>query len=166
MTDYFRVDAQVTRKFWLQWTVLTTLGFIIAGFGALGTGLGVGFAQWLLLRVHLNRAYWWIIVSAVGLSLGLVPMFIISVGLMAAEASFAAIAATALFGGAVSGFFCGLGQWLVLRTQAGKAGWWIAISAISWMVWFTIILPGPISGAGMMWLLGSPADEPDPYPVS
>lgn len=51
---------------------------LIAGVMLLGVGLGgvMGFAQWLVLRRHLQRSAWWIIANAVAWSLGLLVAFI------------------------------------------------------------------------------------------
>ena len=51
--------------------------------------------------------------------------------------------------GAVGGASVGIVQWLVLRAEVARAGWWVVASTVGWGV----IFPGMISGAALVWLL-------------
>jgi len=148
-------------RFQMSWIALTVLGLIAGSawafpigvpvFAVLGAmagtpvvlgviGLGLGTAQWPLVRQRLRRSGWWILASAgglaVGLTLGVVvvektgrflaggPTNFRMLGAVARAASFGTIG---LFGGAALGFM----QWLVLRRFAQHSLRWIAINAAS-----------------------------------
>ena len=61
------------------------------------------------------------------------------------------------------GAIAGLCQWLVLRHNVKRAGWWILVTAVSWgivylfpIVYFSIlggVAVGVITGAALVWLL-------------
>jgi hypothetical protein len=54
-----------------RWIIFTALGFALgAFFDVTFAGLGVGLAQWLLLRNVLNKAGWWPVINAVAWLIG------------------------------------------------------------------------------------------------
>ncbi len=176
--------------FWLRWVLASSVGLtvgfaVIAGLSetlgevtdkppvaAIGAAIGIsiGIAQWLVLRARVARSGWWILASAGG--------FAVAFG---AIGSVEEVVAVAFAVGVVS---VGIAQWLVLRTQVPRSGWWVLASAVSIAVGFGIIfaLPeavgeavsyaisetiaagiggavvGAISGAVLVWLLRQSAE--------
>jgi len=72
----------------------------------------VSVGQWLILREHIPRAGWWVLVSIISMIIGMGVALDISKDVLSWTA----------FGAIV-----GLAQWLVLRRHAIQAGWWILI---------------------------------------
>lgn len=145
----------------IQWVALTVLG-LVAGlalalplgvpiFAVLGAmvgtpivlgivGLGLGTAQWPVIRRHLAPSWWWLVVSALGMALGLTagvtlveqigraltggPVNFRMLGIAARAMSFGAI-------GVLGGASLGLAQWLVLRRHASNCKAWIVVNAWS-----------------------------------
>ena len=72
----------IAPRLWLWWTLATTIaGAIVGALEASGfqfiatiffTGLLIGAAQWLVLRQYIPKAFWWIVVSTLGWTFGLV----------------------------------------------------------------------------------------------
>jgi hypothetical protein len=144
-----------------QWAALTVLG-LVAGlalalplgvplFAILGAmvgtpvvlsivGLGLGTAQWPIIRRHVASSGWWIVVSALGMGVGLTagvvlveqvgravmggPINFRMLGVAARAASFGTI-------GMMAGVSLGLAQWLVLRRHAASCKSWISVNALS-----------------------------------
>jgi len=70
-------------------------------------------------------------------------------------------------------------QWLVLRSQVSRAGWWVLASTVGWLVGFLVggavghedilvvflffitlwAVAGAITGIALIWLLRQPARE-------
>lgn len=123
--------------FWVQWVLVSTLGWLF-GFMLgrdLGIGAGFGITQWLVLRSRVNQAGWWILASALG--------WIISLAVVVAVVpSEIAVLAFLLLGALM-----GTAQWLVLRRWFDRASWWIVISALGWTVGLTRILGVSLVGA-------------------
>jgi hypothetical protein len=145
----------------LQWVALTVLGLvaglalalplgvpIFAIVGAMaGTpivlgivGLGLGTAQWPIIRRHMSSSWWWVVVSALGMALGLTAGVILveQVGrvMIGGQVNFRMLgvaARAASFGtiGVMGGGALGLAQWLVLRRHAPRCGGWIRINTWS-----------------------------------
>jgi len=144
-----------------QWTALTVLGlvaglalvlplgvpiFAIAG-AMVGTpivlsivGLSLGTAQWPIIRRHLSSSWWWVVVSALGMAVGLTVGVILveQVGraLLGGPVNFRmlGVAARAVsFGtiGVLGGGSLGLAQWLVMRRHAPGCKRWIHVNAWS-----------------------------------
>ena len=143
-------------------------------------GAVAGFLQWLVLRRQVKRGGWWILASAVGWAVtwahfmgGLGVVYEFTLRTPGYELMLLMIGAW-LVGGTVTG---GL-QWLVLRGQFFRAGWWLATSALSWSVGMVMQWPvevvimniglipnltqlfvvtgtvyGAITGTVLMWLL-------------
>jgi len=84
-------------------------------------------------------------------------------------------------GGAVSGAVGGVAQWLILRRQVRRVGWWILASAVGWAVGLAVgwavgwavggavglavgwavggAVSGIITGTVLVWLLRQPLPE-------
>lgn len=145
----------------LQWVALTVIG-LVAGlalalplgipiFAILGAmagtpvvlsivGLGVGTAQWPIIRRHMPSSGWWIALSTLGMAVGLTagvilveqvgraltggPVNFRMLGVAARAVSFGTI-------GLMGGGFLGLAQWLVLRRHARGCNRWISVNAWS-----------------------------------
>jgi hypothetical protein len=144
-------------SFWLQWVTLMSLflclsysgvdlvlrpivartvpdpwvreATIAVGLAILGTA--VGFTQWLLLRQHLRSARTW------GLSIA--ATFWVGASLTEL-ASFAGVALLPSFvlSFLLLGPVCGLLQWLSMRHQVARAGWWIVAQTLSWPMLFAL----------------------------
>ncbi|MEM6449870.1 MAG: hypothetical protein AAF703_06110 [Cyanobacteria bacterium P01_D01_bin.105] len=132
---------------WLGWTSLTWLAFLVSlavievgergdiSFvdGLLGGGL-VGFAQWLMLRSHVQRSHRWIWLSALywgALSL----LHIGALGWTAPNTpSLTVRVGAGLFYGFYVGLTLGVGQWWVMRNSLIRAWRWALLSAGIWSV--------------------------------
>ena len=125
-------------------------GFI----GLFVIGTVIGFAQWLVFRRHFKRAgWWWILITAVGWAIG----YSISWGALEAIGwttfeRFEAGMTTALV---MSGTIAGLVQWLLLRRETSKAGWWIVANLVGWIgsIAAILILGGDVS-FGLVFVSG------------
>jgi len=182
---------------WFLWVLLTTVGWflghiiafilvqiideVVSGSSVLGIilkhfmfgaclGSMVGLMQWLYLREHVSRAGWWVLASTAGLA-------VVVGGFGFAEDSnwtgadgmfeFAEVLDWDLaLGGAVTGIL----QWLVLRGQVSRAGWWVLASTVGWglsMVGNLSEAPclvggvvlGAVTGVALVWLLRQPVPE-------
>ena len=99
------------------------VGLVVVGGGVVGLVLGV--LQWLVLRRQVARAGWWVLASTVGgvlgvgfgFGLGFVLMLGVGVGIVVVL-------------GGVLGLVLGVLQWLVLRRQVARAGWWVLASTV------------------------------------
>jgi hypothetical protein len=93
-----------------------------------------GFLHWLILRRWFPRAGWWVLASGVGSLLGFVVM-VWGLGVADTQGGgnfehFAIPVASMALAGVVVGTL----QWVVLRRWVARAGWWVPVSGISWMV--------------------------------
>lgn len=138
--------------FWLAWFLASIMGFgvgsligmsvsyaLLSGMGIteefgvahliiFGTVLGAmsGFLQWTVLREKVAQAGWWVLANALGFAIAGGTLGAIGIN----ENYFTAgILFTAVFG--VTG---GIMQWLVLRIQVVRAGWWILASIFGSLV--------------------------------
>ena len=137
------VRLQIQTKFLLRWTLANALGWSLGLFaGALALrllgGLGgllvggalagavAGGTQNAALR---QEVAWidrrWVLVSAAGAALGVLPAFVAGVSLIAGWMI------GLLIVGAVFGAIFGMGQWLVLRSHVHDAAWWIAANGLA-----------------------------------
>ena len=186
--------SQVGWGFWLQWVLASTVGVFVGilgcGFmvfvlnrydvpgGPVGPGLFgivfgivVGVLQWLVLRRRVSGAGWWVLASAAA-GYGIIQSGVLG---PPASLSFGAL----LFmtgGGAVTGTL----QWLVLRGQVSRAGWWVLASTVGWGLvgavlgafpWgvgdtdahvalvVTAAVLGAVTGGALVWLLRQPVPE-------
>ena len=116
----------------------------LALYVAVGAIVGaiLGGTQWLVLGQHLSRPGWWVLSSAVGIAAGNVlhPFVHEATWRFLARYLFPATRILDLvkwlwpvvFGSAVNGAIVGIAQWLVLRRQTDRSGWWIVASTIAW----------------------------------
>ena len=174
---------------WFLWVLLTTVGWffayliiyilveiideVVSGSSVLGTilihfmigaclGSMVGLMQWLYLREHVSRAGWWVLASTAGLA-----VVVGGFGWTTAEGFDTDVLDWELaLGGAVTGIL----QWLVLRGQVSRAGWWVLASTVGWglsMVGNLSEAPclvggvvlGAVTGVALVWLLRQPVPE-------
>jgi hypothetical protein len=128
---------------WLQWAFASGLGgavgFALADavlqtfsealykamaeiviFGLLGAAMGT--LQWLVLRRHFSQAGWWVAASAVGGTL-------VGIG-GASYGSKVEVNLVIVYG--LVGIIFGTLQWLVLRRQISRSGWWMVMSLLGW----------------------------------
>lgn len=186
------MTSNQTERF--QWLALTVVG-LVAGlalalplgvpiFAVLGAmagtpvvlsivGLGLGTAQWPIIRRHMSSSGWWIVVSALGMAVGLTAGVILVEQVNRAIAGgpvnfrMLGVAARALsFGtiGLVGGGFLGLAQWLVLRRHAARCRRWVAVNAWSLAAGLAsgslladavVAKSGSLISAGILFLVGS-----------
>ena len=190
--------SQVGWGFWLQWVVASTvgmlLGFIVGfplsflvmdivgerlgqSFGGIVIGIGVGVLQWLVLRRRISGVGWWVLASAAG-GYGIVQaMFLGAFEGYVGSLSFGALLSftgVVALGGAVAGTL----QWLVLRGQVSRAGWWVLASTVGWGLGMAVsrafpwgrddallalavtgVVLGAITGGALVWLLRQPVPE-------
>ncbi|MFQ4138528.1 hypothetical protein PGN35_019650 [Nodosilinea sp. PGN35] len=129
----------------LWWTLATTIaGAIVGALEASGfelvatiffTGLLIGTAQWLVLRKYIPKAFWWIVVSTLGWTFGLVlvshyitlfdPLipFLITLGIWR-------VFGISLVYEPIVLAILGAAQFPILRRFVRKAHWWILASAL------------------------------------
>ena len=161
-----------------------SMGLAVTGY--LGVAAGVtmaGALQWLVLRRQVAGAAWWIVTGVVGAALvGILAMllgWVVGVGgrLVGGTAWGASWGPdwSADPGGdvgfvvavAAGGTVLGLLQWLMLRRQVARAGWWVLASTVGWVMgglvsgitdtaagWAVLgAVYGAITGAALVWLL-------------
>jgi len=180
--------------FWLRWVVASFLGFVVGGvvggfagyaidefgiaglavFGAMFGAIG-GVMQWLVLRRHVAQTGGWVVATAVGYTLAGITTALIFRLFMNTSAALVGIVAF----GAVAGVVGGIMQWLVLRRNVARAGWWVLASILGLVVGMGVGAPvamalgqaghviestvvfgilfgagvGAIPGAALVWLL-------------
>lgn len=151
----------------LGWWISSLVpGIISTATLALTVGLCLGFMQWLTLRGYINSSLWWLASTSVGWLVG----FTVGVKLVSSLGW-----TGVLFGlmvGATTGLILGVLQWLVLRKQVSKAGWWLPISIIGWTSALLYYLPGVtaigiiygllsgmLTGLAILWLVYRPVDS-------
>ena len=193
--------SQVGWRFWLQWVLASTVGMFVGfcmgiapfaitfsrtqnvhwdrlAFRVWGIvlGIGLGVLQWLVLRRSVSGAGWWVLASAAAgygtLQAGFMP-FSTSLQSFGVYLSWTRVVA---LGGAVTGTL----QWLVLRGQVSRAGWWVLASTVGWGLGATVArafpwgvdmgdavgalvvtgaILGALTGGALVWLLRQPAKE-------
>ena len=146
-----------------------------------GAALGsvVGLMQWFVLRQQISRAGWWALASAAGLAVVISAGIVVaaltnySVGLDNFSVLLRWIVVMAL-GGAVIGML----QWLILRGQVSRAGWWMLASTVGWGLSIAVagvfalvavglvfgllvggVVLGAVTGGALVWLLRQPRTE-------
>ena len=191
--------SQVGWSFWFYWVLFSAAGIIlgfligfaiasiitgdnieigvlrgILGYSMLGAGLGfmVGLMQRIVLRRYISRSGWWVLASAAGFALALGGWY--GVAVVSFGYSDELEVAVVSIGGALTGIL----QWLVLRGQVYRPGWWIVASTLGWglsMVVAEVIADdlaagffappaagavlGGITGGVLVWLLRQPIQE-------
>jgi hypothetical protein len=114
-------------SFFIQWVLVTTLGWLLGQIlaGLLGVGALTGAAQWLVLRLRVRQAGWWVAASIAGWFVGIVVL-----GVVVAGAELPPEAGT--LAGVALGAAIGAAQWLILCRWVHQAGWWIVVSTLGW----------------------------------
>ena len=180
--------SQVGWVFWLQWVLASTVGMFVGYpvgaitlgnvlgdwlgtlFFGTGLGIGVGVLQWLVLRRRVSGAGWWVLASAAG-GYGIVQA---APHMFSPSLSFGGLLSytpVVALGGAVTGTL----QWLVLRGQFSRAGWWMLASTVGWWLSVTVwgvhnwdaigaffvtgAVLGAVTGGALVWLLRQPVPE-------
>lgn len=116
----------------------------------------VGVFQWLILRRYLTGSVRWVVASVAASVVG--ALLVLLVGLVDTDAG--------LLGGvSLFGLVAGVLQWLVLRRQVPRAGWWVLASSVGWLVAMPVsdmagppgwAVYGTITGTVLVWLLRQP----------
>jgi hypothetical protein len=97
---------------------------IVAGYAAVAVGgILTGVLQWLVLRPYVARAGGWALASMAAVVM--VGLVVFGVGVIDVDAGW--VIGVALFGTIVGGL-----QWMVLRRQLSRAGWWVLASTAGW----------------------------------
>jgi hypothetical protein len=128
-------------------------------------GASLGIAQGIVLRRRPFQPGRWVLVSIVGGSVG--GAVALSMGEAVGDASSFELAVTVGF--TVIGAFVGIAQWIVLRRQLPRAGWWIlagsmgtagtmaaalaARETVGVSAALALIIYGAITGSVLLWLL-------------
>jgi len=116
----------------------------------------VGVAQWLILRRYLTGSVRWVVASVAASAVGAVVVLL--VGLVDTDAGL-------LVGVSLYGLLAGALQWLVLKRQVARAGWWVLASSVAWLVAIPVgdmagppgwAVYGAITGTVLVWLLRQP----------
>jgi hypothetical protein len=184
---------RVGRWFWLWWLLATAGGAAVgaaitfvalahvldqlhqAAYGlVIGTVFGavIGTAQWLVLRSHLDRSGWWVLLTLIGWVVFWELNLLNLLGAAAGIAFIPDILHLGLFGGLVGSL-----QWVLLRGRVRGAGWWVLASVLAGMFGALVadgvnaalhrdipldfltgsMVGGVVNGVTMMWLLQRPA---------
>lgn len=139
---------------WFQWVLVTTLGWIIGVLliGDIGIGIGIGVAQWVVLRQLGPKAAWWMIASALGWTAGWA--LVVSGAVVPSGAG----PVSSLLAGAILGGTLGAAQWVVLRWFFSLAGWWIVVNILAWSIALTGVLGNFLVGAAAGAITGLALD--------
>ena len=99
-------------------------------------GAVVGAGQWLVLRRWISRASWWVLASTMGWNLlGLIRYDVgLKIGWCCGIWSWGfplvLWTITGVANGIMMGVMVGFAQWLALRRQVRRFGWWVLASAV------------------------------------
>ena len=126
------------------WGLSRDIAIVGYGAGAAGGGIAAGLLQWLVLRRQIARASRWVLAStvagavigvvgvALGATLGFSTRWVGGGPETTGETSSGEWALFVLLG--LYGTVLGVLQWLVLRRQVARAGWWVLASTVGWPV--------------------------------
>ena len=89
---------------------------------------------------------WWVLASTVGMAVGIAVLEAAVFRVLGAVGG----AVDGVVAGAVVGTSVGIAQWLVLRRQVSRAGWWVLASIVGFAVGF---------GVGVGWVMASAVAE-------
>ena len=99
-------------------------------------GVVTGVLQWLLLRRYIRGAGWWVLATVIGWQAGFAAVGAIGLFIILDLDVYGV--PTAGLSGLQFGAVVGLAQWLVLRRQVAREGWWILVGAIGWTMSFLV----------------------------
>jgi len=89
-------------------------------------GLGIGLAQWLVLRRHVPRADLWVIGTGLG--------FAVVAALFGLLTDVVSELVNEVVHNLVGGAVAGVVQWSILRRHVRRSGWWVGASALGFLV--------------------------------
>jgi len=202
-------ESQVGWGFWLGWVLASTMGVVVGSImvlviglliyglleeliGSAGTdilfesggpwlvmgimlGIGVGILQWLVLRRRVSGVGWWVLASAAG-GYGILQAGFQGLSESLSFGALLSFTGVVALGGAVTGTL----QWLVLRGQVSRAGWWVLASTVGWGLVGAVLgafpwgvgdtdalvalvvtgaVLGAVTGGALVWLLRQPVPE-------
>lgn len=137
-------------------------------FGSL-IGASLGLMQWLVLRLHISVAGWWILSTTLSLTAGAVITWGTLVPSIPSWINFS-----------ILGILVGGSQWLILKQYSSRALWWVFASLLGWVLFAEIgvrmakmfplemrymawplvsILMGAVTGIALIHLLRHPLQE-------
>ena len=135
----------IAPRLWLWWTLATTIaGAIVGALEESGfqfvatiffTGLLIGAAQWLVLRQYMPKAFWWIVVSALGWTFGIalvsfyIALFDPLIQFLRTLGAWPVFWSNLVIRPIELAIF-GAAQLPILTRFVRKAHWWILISAL------------------------------------
>ncbi|MCH8093052.1 MAG: hypothetical protein IH953_00520 [Chloroflexi bacterium] len=186
--------AQVGWGFWGWWVLASSVGFAVvffvgrfmgyvgggavlgAVFGAVAgavAGASIGIAQWLVLWRQVSRPGRWVLSSTVGLAATFAVLLAVGEAVGNIGAVFVGGNGARASVGAVAGASIGIAQWLFLRRQVSRPGWWVLSSIVGLAVGFAVgrgkglavgeavggVVYGAITGGVLVWLLRQPRPE-------
>ncbi|MCZ2809592.1 MAG: hypothetical protein O2V44_09585 [Candidatus Bathyarchaeota archaeon] len=150
----------------LQWVVL----WIFLELQSIG--IGAGELKWSVLWQQVSRAGLWVLAS-IAACYGIVNSDFMGIAEPFRFDPLRIIGVVAL-GGAVAGIL----QWLVLRGQVSRAGWWVLACTVGWALGVTVAgaipwggdpellqlgvtgaVMGVVTGGALVWLLRQPVPE-------
>ncbi len=150
--------------FWVQWTLASSLGWVLGplvilalvfllGFGRLLTyngnfgwyiffavlsaSLTLGIAQWLVLRQYLQYMGYWAVHNVISMFYGSFLVDISQDSLFSSVSLQGWLLRWAL-SGLLFGVFCGFIQWVRWARNIVRQTWWLWVTAIEWMVVFIL----------------------------
>jgi hypothetical protein len=145
MVQHETQQLAIAPRLWLWWTLATTIaGAIVGALEASGfqfiatiffTGLLIGAAQWLVLRQYMPKAFWWIVVSALGWTFGIalvsfyIALFDPLIQFLRTLGAWPVFWSNLVTQPIVLAIF-GAAQFPILRRFVRKAHWWILVSAL------------------------------------
>ena len=182
---------------WLFWVMANLAGWAVLGWVTAGFTTGgwaetlslsplvlflswvvPGVLQWLVLRRKVSRAGWWVLATTVGYFVGWNGAIVLVgvVGWLGSNYVSGIVGETVgwiLLWGSY-GAIIGVPQWLVLRRQVARAGWWVLVSTVAWVGGSLAIgiaswalfgtVYGVITGIALAWLLRNRSSAPTPQP--
>ncbi|MCZ6530531.1 MAG: hypothetical protein O6949_09435, partial [Chloroflexi bacterium] len=89
-------------------------------------------------QVGWGFAIWWVLASFVGWAVSFAVAGAVLGAVLEAVAAAVGFAVAAAVGMAVAGASLGIAQWLVLRRQVSRAGWWVGASSVGLAVGFVV----------------------------
>ncbi len=107
--------------------------------GCFVLGTVIGTMQWLFLRRQFRDAPWWILITALGWAIGWTASWYVIDKVTPLTRDNLDVGTLTTISAIVSGVIPGIMQWLYLRGQIGKAGWWILATAIGWVAGVALI---------------------------